>query len=58
MLVVGLYDFIPQEDGELAFNKGDEIFVINCSDSNWWRGMIGSREGLFPASYVTPYNFR
>lgn len=51
-----MYDFTPQEEGELAFKRGDVITVTNRSDVNWWRGEIGSREGLFPAAYVSPYH--
>ncbi|XP_050421918.1 growth factor receptor-bound protein 2 [Adelges cooleyi] len=55
-LVIGMYDFTPQEEGELAFKRGDVITVTNRTDVNWWRGEIGTREGLFPAAYVSPYH--
>jgi growth factor receptor-binding protein 2 len=51
-----MYDFTPQEEGELAFRRGDVITVTNRTDANWWRGEIGTREGLFPAAYVSPYH--
>ncbi|XP_071953295.1 growth factor receptor-bound protein 2-like [Antedon mediterranea] len=50
------FDFIPQEDGELSFSMGDIIEVLDDSDSNWWKGKLGGREGMFPTPYVSKYN--
>lgn len=55
-LVQAMYDFQPQESGELEFRRGDIINVHDRSDSNWWEGEIGSRRGYFPATYVVPYH--
>ncbi|XP_050509877.1 growth factor receptor-bound protein 2 isoform X1 [Diabrotica virgifera virgifera] len=55
-LVQALYDFTPQEVGELEFRRGDVITVTDRSDQHWWHGEIGHRKGLFPATYVTPYH--
>ncbi|XP_030746163.1 protein enhancer of sevenless 2B-like [Sitophilus oryzae] len=54
-LVQALYDFTPQEVGELEFNRGDVITVTDRSDQHSWHGEIGHRRGLFPATYVTSY---
>ncbi|XP_037037870.1 growth factor receptor-bound protein 2 isoform X1 [Bradysia coprophila] len=56
ILVQALYDFVPQESGELDFRRGDVITVTDRSDEHWWNGEIGNRKGLFPATYVTPYH--
>ncbi|ALC41633.1 drk [Drosophila busckii] len=56
LLVQALYDFVPQESGELDFRRGDVITVTDRSDENWWNGEIGNRKGIFPATYVTPYH--
>ena len=55
-LVQALYDFTPQEPGELEFKRGDVITVTDRSDQHWWTGEIGTRRGLFPATYVAPYH--
>ncbi|PRD31047.1 UNVERIFIED_CONTAM: drk [Trichonephila clavipes] len=55
-LVQAMYDFKPQENGELELHRGDIITVLNRSDKNWWKGKIGTRKGIFPATYVVPYN--
>ncbi|KAI2804907.1 hypothetical protein RDWZM_008181 [Blomia tropicalis] len=54
-LVQAIYDFSPQEAGELEFHRGDIITVVDRSDANWWEGEIGTRRGFFPATYASPY---
>ncbi|KAF0305236.1 Protein E(sev)2B [Amphibalanus amphitrite] len=54
--VQALYDFKPQEQGELEFQRGDIITVTDRSDQHWWNGEIGDRKGLFPNTYVTAYH--
>jgi len=56
VLVQALYDFTPQEFGELEFRRGDVITVTDRSDQHWWTGEVGSRRGLFPATYVANYH--
>lgn len=56
LVVQALYDFHPQEPGELEFRRGDVITVTDRTDQHWWNGEIGNRKGLFPATYVTPYH--
>ncbi|XP_077296938.1 growth factor receptor-bound protein 2 drk [Arctopsyche grandis] len=56
VLVQAMYDFTPQEAGELEFRRGDVITVIDRSDQHWWQGEIAHRRGLFPATYVTSYH--
>lgn len=55
-LVQAVYDFTPQEAGELEFKRGDVITVTDRTDQHWWQGEIGTRKGLFPVTYVTPYH--
>ena len=55
-LVQALYDFTPQEFGELEFRRGDVITVTDKSDQHWWTGEVGNKRGLFPATYVSPYH--
>jgi len=54
-LVRAMYDFQPQEAGELEFRRGEVITVIDRADPNWWEGEIGPRRGYFPSTYVMPY---
>ncbi|XP_041531485.1 growth factor receptor-bound protein 2-like [Microtus oregoni] len=52
MYVQALFDFDPQEDGELGFRRGDFIHVMDNSDPNWchWQTV------MFRRNYVTPVN--
>ncbi|XP_053312507.1 intersectin-1 isoform X1 [Spea bombifrons] len=50
--VIGMYDYIAQNDDELAFTKGQVINVLNKEDPDWWKGELNGQVGLFPANYV------
>ncbi|KRZ52366.1 Intersectin-1 [Trichinella nativa] len=50
---VATYSFVASEAGDLPFNVGDHILVTR-KDSEWWTGIAGNMEGIFPANYVKP----
>lgn len=47
-----LYDYVPQEPGDLGFKKGDIIILKKRVDANWYHGEKNTSQGFFPASYV------
>lgn len=51
--VVALYDFCPQEPGDIALHQGETYTIIENSRMYWWkaRDSYGS-EGYVPANYV------
>lgn len=53
-VVIALYDFDGQNDGDLSFREGDRIVVIRKTEStdDWWEGSVNGRKGSFPANYV------
>ena len=50
--VRALHTFEPTEQGELAFEKGDIIKVVDRGYKDWWRGQLKGRTGIFPVNYV------
>ena len=50
--VRALHTFEPTEAGELAFDKGDIIKVVDRGYKDWWRGQLKGRTGIFPVNYV------
>ncbi|KAJ1017817.1 hypothetical protein NDA16_005134 [Ustilago loliicola] len=50
--VRALYDFSPNEPGELAFSRGEIIRVLDSVYEHWWRGEARGEAGIFPINYV------
>ncbi|CAD6588979.1 MAG: hypothetical protein TREMPRED_005226 [Tremellales sp. Tagirdzhanova-0007] len=49
-----IFDFEAQADGDLSFNAGDRIEIIEQSESadDWWTGSLDGRTGIFPGTYT------
>ncbi|XP_034145772.1 intersectin-1 isoform X12 [Esox lucius] len=50
--VIGMYDYMAQNDDELPFGKGQIINVLSRDDPDWWKGELNGSVGLFPSNYV------
>jgi len=47
------YDNAGEEEDELSFNEGDEIWQIQETDEyGWARGILNGKEGIYPSAYV------
>lgn len=51
---IALYTFKGVQSGDLPFNKGDVIDIIQKSQTSddWWTGRNNGVTGIFPANYV------
>ncbi|KAJ6668703.1 hypothetical protein lerEdw1_012186 [Lerista edwardsae] len=47
-----LHDFTAETPDDLSFKKGDHIFILEHLDSEWYRGRLNGKEGIFPAVFV------
>ncbi|XP_065648095.1 intersectin-2 isoform X6 [Hydra vulgaris] len=47
---IALYSY-SGPDGDLTFNEGDTILVLN-DDGEWWNGYCNGVIGMFPGNYV------
>ncbi|KZT59839.1 hypothetical protein CALCODRAFT_449479 [Calocera cornea HHB12733] len=50
--VRALHTFEATQRGELAFEKGDIIKVVDRAFKDWWRGQLRGKTGIFPVNYV------
>ncbi|XP_055241502.2 SH3 domain-containing protein 19 isoform X7 [Gorilla gorilla gorilla] len=49
-----LHSFTAETSDDLSFKRGDRIQILERLDSDWWRGRLQDREGIFPAVFVRP----
>ncbi len=55
---VAMYSYTPTGSDELALRPGDNVVILDRTDTGWFRGCTtqGGSGGLFPASYVREIN--
>ncbi|XP_057710437.1 SH3 domain-containing protein 19-like isoform X2 [Corythoichthys intestinalis] len=51
---LALFDFAGQTAEDLSFHKGAHIQVIEHVDSEWRRGRLAGKEGLYPVAFTQP----
>eukprot|EP00007_Cunea_sp_BSH-02190019_P007543 CAMPEP_0174234418 /NCGR_PEP_ID=MMETSP0417-20130205/4176_1 /TAXON_ID=242541 /ORGANISM="Mayorella sp, Strain BSH-02190019" /LENGTH=1098 /DNA_ID=CAMNT_0015312779 /DNA_START=26 /DNA_END=3322 /DNA_ORIENTATION=+ len=47
-----LWEYVPQEEGELGFSAGDIVNVVQQDESGWWTGQVHGVIGVFPSNYL------
>ncbi|XP_053191432.1 tyrosine-protein kinase Lck [Scomber japonicus] len=53
-LVVAIYSYEPHHDGDLGFEKGDKLKIINKEDPEWYlaESLITGQRGYIPYNFV------
>lgn len=53
-IVIALYNYTAREDTDVSFMKGDQMEVIDDTESDWWKviHLTTRREGLIPWNFV------
>ncbi|CAK6968039.1 tyrosine-protein kinase Lck [Scomber scombrus] len=53
-LVVAIYSYEPHHDGDLGFEKGDKLKIINKEDPEWYlaESLITGQRGFIPYNFV------
>ena len=49
------YEYQAQSSGELQFNEGEVIEVLEKNPDGWWVGVLNGNQGLFPSNFVEPF---
>lgn len=52
--VEALYEFQPQQNGDLHIRPGDKIEVLEKLSPEWFKGRCNGNVGMFPSNYVKP----
>ena len=54
-LYIAKYDYTSKGDREMSFKRGDQFYIINDDDNDWWfaRAKHSSQEGCVPNNYIT-----
>ncbi|CAG8569898.1 1649_t:CDS:10, partial [Racocetra fulgida] len=47
-----IYDFATEDSGELPFNKGDVLEIIEKDDNGWWLAKMNDDQGWVPSNYL------
>jgi hypothetical protein len=49
---IAVFDFAGERAEDLSFLVGDKIVLLAHVNSEWLRGSVHGREGIFPAAFV------
>ena len=47
-----VFSFEKTQEGDLEFQEGDRIEIVEEVGHDWLRGRLAGREGMFPAGFV------
>lgn len=55
-LYVGKYNYLSRANSDLAFKKGELLYILETDDEDWWwaSNTLG-QEGYVPSNYVVTF---
>ncbi|XP_048733743.1 osteoclast-stimulating factor 1-like [Ostrea edulis] len=51
-VVRAMYRYDAQQVDELSFEEGDTLYILDMSNTDWWKAKCGKKTGLIPSNYV------
>jgi len=51
-IMTAIHDYVANEADELSFKEGDIVYVLDMSDTDWWKARIKGKEGQVPSNYL------
>lgn len=53
-IVIALYNYYANDEGDLNFRKGDRLQILDDSDPDWWlaKHLTTTQKGYIPMNYV------
>jgi len=51
-IMTAIHDYMANEADELSFKAGDIVYVLDMSETDWWKARIKGKEGQVPSNYL------
>ena len=51
-VVRAMYKYEAQYGDELSFEEGDLLYILDQTDTSWWKARCGNKTGVIPSNYV------
>lgn len=53
-IVIALYNYFANDEGDLSFRKGDRLQIVDDTDPDWWlaKHLTTNQKGYIPMNYV------
>jgi len=51
-IMTAIHDYVANEADELSFKAGDIVYVLDMSETDWWKARVKGKEGQVPSNYL------
>lgn len=52
-IYMGMHNCMAEDEQDLAFNRGDVMYILDKIDTHWWLGYLNGKVGLVPSNHLT-----